>query len=322
MSGELKTLIKSYQFQDIDEPADRMGRFCWNMVHRQIEGGPFQGELLIAQLGGLQFSRVMFNRGIRSWGNSPKGTIAIAVPLSEPQLINWHGQPLSNHHVILQKSSNGIDYLRRGKFQQAIVTVDVALLMKSAELMNQPQIEQLVLDETITVQPDGTTLNRFKRYFQNLFAMLQQKPEHALKPAMQRFVCKRALPLILDMLSPIPEVAPLHASSRCKLMRQAEAILLENLDQPLTVQDLCAALHVSERTLRYGFQECFGTSPIAYLKAHRLNGVRRQLKASSGDRKTVTDIAIQWGFWHMGQFARDFREMFGECPSKTLRQSS
>jgi AraC family ethanolamine operon transcriptional activator len=36
----------------------------------------------------------------------------------------------------------------------------------------------------------------------------------------------------------------------------------------------------------------------------------------------VADIAIRWGFWHMGQFARDYRAMFGELPSETLKKSA
>ncbi|WP_228015382.1 AraC family transcriptional regulator [Synechocystis salina] len=37
-------------------------------------------------------------------------------------------------------------------------------------------------------------------------------------------------------------------------------------DRPWTVYDLCQQLHVSERTLRYGFQEIFGIGPKAICK--------------------------------------------------------
>ncbi|WP_416676656.1 helix-turn-helix domain-containing protein [Egbenema bharatensis] len=85
------------------------------------------------------------------------------------------------------------------------------------------------------------------------------------------------------------------------------------------MQELCEKLYVSQRTLRYAFQECLGMSPMTYLKTQRLKQVRRQLKAPDQNQTTVTDIAIQYGFWHMGQFAQDYRKMFGERPSETLR---
>jgi len=38
----------------------------------------------------------------------------------------------------------------------------------------------------------------------------------------------------------------------------------------------------------------------------------------AGPEAGVAEIANAWGFWHMGQFARDYRFMFGELPSETL----
>jgi len=36
----------------------------------------------------------------------------------------------------------------------------------------------------------------------------------------------------------------------------------------------------------------------------------------------VQDIAARWGFWHLSHFANDYRRMFGELPSETLRSSA
>ena len=33
---------------------------------------------------------------------------------------------------------------------------------------------------------------------------------------------------------------------------------------------------------------------------------------------TITDLATQWGFWHMSQFAADYKRLFGELPSETI----
>lgn len=48
----------------------------------------------------------------------------------------------------------------------------------------------------------------------------------------------------------------------------------------------------------------------------RLARVRRQLTEG---KTTVAQAASRWGFWHLGQFARDYRLQFGELPSKTLK---
>lgn len=77
---------------------------------------------------------------------------------------------------------------------------------------------------------------------------------------------------------------------------------------------------VSERTLEYAFRERFGITPKAVLSSIRLNGVHRELKLTNGGNTKIADIASRWGFWQMGQFAKDYKLMFGELPSYTLSQ--
>jgi AraC family transcriptional regulator, ethanolamine operon transcriptional activator len=58
---------------------------------------------------------------------------------------------------------------------------------------------------------------------------------------------------------------------------------------------------------------------MAYIKIQRLNGVRRTLKNGNYNTTTVMQVAHQWGFWSAGHFCKDYKEMFGELPSKTLQ---
>jgi AraC family ethanolamine operon transcriptional activator len=91
-----------------------------------------------------------------------------------------------------------------------------------------------------------------------------------------------------------------------------------NLMTPLSVLELCRELGVSERTLHYAFQEFRGMSTMAYFKASRLNAVRQELKAAPASTASVHEIAQRWGFWHTGEFAADYRRLFGELPSQTF----
>jgi AraC family ethanolamine operon transcriptional activator len=51
----------------------------------------------------------------------------------------------------------------------------------------------------------------------------------------------------------------------------------------------------------------------------RLDGVRRDLRRSDPE-SAVIDVANRWSFWHMGDFAMKYRQVFGELPSATLRK--
>jgi AraC family ethanolamine operon transcriptional activator len=97
---------------------------------------------------------------------------------------------------------------------------------------------------------------------------------------------------------------------------------LEHQDTlPATVSELCSSIGVSAPTLYRSFQEQFGVSPKRYIQVRRLCGVREQLSANSPGG-TIADIANNWGYWHMGQFAADYRQHFGELPSETLSRSA
>jgi AraC family ethanolamine operon transcriptional activator len=90
-------------------------------------------------------------------------------------------------------------------------------------------------------------------------------------------------------------------------------------DDPSSSQ-LCQLAHVSERTLQYAFRERFGVSPAAFLKARRLAAAHRALLVADVSGTTVGNIIAEFGFWHLGQFGADYRRVFGETPSTTLRR--
>lgn len=86
-------------------------------------------------------------------------------------------------------------------------------------------------------------------------------------------------------------------------------------DGLVTIPEICNFAAASARSLSRGFQERFGLSTKQYIVATRLSAARRKLL---GGKASVTEAASQYGFWHLGRFASDYRVMFGELPSVTL----
>jgi AraC family transcriptional regulator, ethanolamine operon transcriptional activator len=104
------------------------------------------------------------------------------------------------------------------------------------------------------------------------------------------------------------------------VVKTVESYALSRIDEQLQVSDLCRAAGVSERTLEYAFRETMGLTPVTYLIRLRLHQVRRALLAATQGSTTVSAVALDWGFWHFGDFSRAYRECFGELPSDTLRR--
>ena len=117
------------------------------------------------------------------------------------------------------------------------------------------------------------------------------------------------------------ECPPAFYPTRQTALAEAEEYVDLHASCDIKVRDISRAAGVSERTLQYMFLERFGIGPKEYVKALRLDRVRRQLRSADPGVTKVTDVANAWGFWHMGQFAADYRERFDELPSETLRRS-
>ena len=105
-----------------------------------------------------------------------------------------------------------------------------------------------------------------------------------------------------------------HALIMRRFYRAAE----DSPDEPLYIPQLCAAIGVSQGTLRGCCQEQLGISPTRYLLLRQLHLARRALRESAPTATTVTEIATRYGFWQFGRFAGDYRSLFGELPSATL----
>ena len=119
-----------------------------------------------------------------------------------------------------------------------------------------------------------------------------------------------------------PEKAERTRQVQSEIVRAAERHALANADRRLFVTDLCSAACVSERTLEYAFRAVMNLSPKAYLARIRLHRVHHALLIARPGSTTVTEEALNWGFWHFGEFSRAYKDCFNELPSETLRRSS
>ena len=102
-------------------------------------------------------------------------------------------------------------------------------------------------------------------------------------------------------------------------VKPAEEFILGRLQSSICVADIAAAVGVSVPTLNRAFRECHGIGPKAFLKQRRLERVRSELQQADVDGATVTEIATKYAFWHLSQFAADYKNTFHESPSETLR---
>jgi AraC-like DNA-binding protein len=117
-----------------------------------------------------------------------------------------------------------------------------------------------------------------------------------------------------------PDRGELAKQEQSRIVKIAEDYALAHVGERLYVSDLCRVTAVSERALEYAFKQTLGLAPVAYLARLRLHRVRNALQTPARGTQTVSAVALDWGFWHFGEFSRAYKACFGELPSETLRR--
>jgi AraC-like DNA-binding protein len=103
-------------------------------------------------------------------------------------------------------------------------------------------------------------------------------------------------------------------------IRIARDFIESRLSEQITVNEIATAAQISVRSLQEGFRSELRCSPTMYIRDCRLDRVRVELAdAVLTDGVTVTEVALKWGFGHLGRFASVYKQRFGESPSQTLR---
>ncbi|SCB31248.1 AraC family transcriptional regulator, ethanolamine operon transcriptional activator [Bradyrhizobium yuanmingense] len=100
-----------------------------------------------------------------------------------------------------------------------------------------------------------------------------------------------------------------------RLFQDIRALLSDHLSEPIYSDEIARKLGLSVRTMHDVVRRYRGMSLHRYLRLHRLWLVRRRLLAGADSVKAV---ALAYGFWHLSDFSRSYRDQFGETPSQTL----
>ena len=67
-------------------------------------------------------------------------------------------------------------------------------------------------------------------------------------------------------------------------------------------------------------RDSLGTTPKHYIRQRKLERVHACLSDPSAKVRNITEVALDYGFLHLGRFSESYKSAFGELPSDTLRR--
>lgn len=247
-------------------------------------------------------------------GNPPPGTFSFAVPGEATRQLWWQGKTIGPSEVIVYRPGSYIDAVTNGDFERHIFSVKPDRILSFADRNGLP------LDRLANLP------SHFKAPAQLLIAARQLS-----KAVWQRGVSEDTSS-VNQLVENLVSCWFINAGLKPRMTRRSASqqaadklvsMIAEHkeLDQ-LDLTDLCNEFDISRRSLELVCKTRFNTSPASLVKSAKVTGVRSRLLAASPNDLSVGEVMSEFGFFHTGNFAADYRKMFGETPRDTLRRNA
>ncbi len=303
-------------FGDVDEQAVCLDSL-YPQRYQQLGPGRFRGEMIRIDLDGVIVVRERVNRRLLQTGSMRTPSIG--------WLVESEGRFRFNRQEL--EPQTAIFYRQGSEFEiQAAPSDLIGIAVIPERLAGGASLPESLCNESLS---EGV-----RRLPLGLFVRLQNAAQRALAlfgadaPVVDAARCEALQFELIDLMgrvAALPRAGEPHRHGRARTferaVRVAQQEIAADLAGAVSIDGLCRRIGVSRRNLFYAFDELLGLSPHRYRHALRLNAVRRAIKAEPRGEAAIADLAWRAGFAHPSRFAADYRRLFGERPSETLRRT-
>ena len=311
--------VASLSFSSFEHLAEVAGE--WDLDWRQLDRGRLKATFLQVACPGAAISRVAFSRRFAQRGSSPSGMLTFGLIGKTVGEIGWCRQSVSTEDLLLFSPGGDNESVSKPGFRGSQLSYSEEHLEQVAADLEFPLNLGPYREGGVALEVDPAAAEDLRHRLRQLAHAVTKCSGDAGRRWI-RHELEHEIPVrLLRMLAADPPETSLRIDGfKARAARMARDYIDAHAADAPTIQDVCRAAGVSWRTLDYAFREVFGVTPKQYLQATRLSGARREL-CRNGPAVIITEAAAEWGFWHMGKFAADYRRQFGELPSETLRRT-
>ena len=318
-------LLLSTQFNDIDHFLEYVKPYV-DTDAVQLEVGPIQINSQFFMMDGVAIGRYgttkkMFERFCLPGGSTllsfsqPKeegiGSICcgIATPPDYMGII----------HADMEYSSLLLD-----GFDTVEVTISNNLLAEYV-LTSEDRWHKTKLPEQAIFPLPNKRAIRFRNLLYSLFtnqSILEfVQKDRELTVCFREWVIEESLAIVSTCLSADEPALMIRKKSRHDIFQDAIRLIDDQLSESLSTRKLAAELNSSPRVVQYAFKENLGVTPLQYILTRKLHAARTTIiNGFPSGRTNVSEIAALYNMSHFGRFSMQYKRLFGESPSATVKQ--
>lgn len=283
---------------------------AWDQQYTQMSRGEFCGSVTKLRSGALCLFDEQMNRQVYQVGELSKDKIGFGFPVRVKGNSFLCGHAANVGSLLVFSGQSGFEFLSPRDFRFFGIEINIPEIADTVLARLVEALKAALADRGRSILLDADTEYPLRQSLASVFDFGRKfRIGHG-----DRFN-RQIVGAVLDCL---PESAdtPVSVEKYWHIISRMHDLAHDNPHCPRTVAEVTVELGVSRRKLQNACRDVLDVTPVQYLRALRLSEVRRAIP----DAQSVTDAAMQFGFWHLGYFSRDYKAMFGETPSRTLQR--
>ena len=290
----------------------------WDWDFRQLDSGKLTARATAIGNHNVQVIKFQLNRGFHQLGCAPDGLLTFGVVSPGVQGFKWCSRNLSGGSLLNFNMQSGFDGVSLAGFSGYTVILRPQYLQFLAGQMDiSTPVEYLIADQTDWFSQRTMMLGK---RLDTIYRKISRLGTEVLNEYSEIINEEIGFTILGELTGTTVLSKPDTTLNKAIILKNTLEILNDPDRLPITVAKMRELVGVSSSSLNRLFLSEYGIPPKSYLRSRCLSAARDALACSSPKTK-VADIANRWGFWHMGQFAGDYRRMFGELPSDTLKRN-
>lgn len=318
----MSVLIEEFEFHDMGQYMELATGFT-DVLSIQLQPGKLCMQNRVLKLDGITVTHYSCNLRLFQRLSVPKGHVMFVLTAPAVNGCNWCG---------IEVPSSSLAILHPGEEHRASIPQSwdtVEILISNETLFDESLLSESLWKQTLQPNqalfsgyPSRIQLFRLKllRYFNSPERLGDLAKCEYGQSLLKNQILEPLGMILMEIEMNVDRYKPISQSRRRQTFFRALEMVEANVKHPLTIQEVCDRIGTTPRTLQLTFLELSGVSPSQYILSRKLHAVQQDLFKAQGDSIPIFQKAQEYGIQHAGRFSQQYKRMFNESPSDTVKR--